>query len=104
MVHRNLIKIDCGKKSDKTTHVSVFTAHPTAGLICNDILTGQASLAFHTTRIRDLITRKEGQTKTQFSSIKSCNPALIMADGREIVLGMKLRVTRSDKDVSHFSI
>ena len=83
----------------------VFTPRPTAGLICNDILTELArqALAFHTTRIRDLITRKEGQTKTQFSSIKSCNPALIMGDGREIVLGMKLRVTRSDEDVLHFS-
>ena len=28
MVHRNLIKIDCRKKSDKTTPVSVFTGPP----------------------------------------------------------------------------
>ena len=83
MVHRNLIKIDRLKKSDKTTQVSVFTSRPTAGLICNDILTGLArqALAFHTTPVRDLITRSGRAAKQKHSFPASeCNLALIMGD------------------------
>ena len=108
MVHRNLIKIDCLKKSDKTTPEIVFLL-PTPlrdWFVMIFWLPGCPHISHNSNTRSDYArqVRSGGQTKTaKFSSIKSCNPAQIMGDGREIVLGMKLRLIRPVEDVSHFS-